>query len=223
MANPNFDPEYSSNSVWYNTNMNECLTDHIDDMESDINGLQSSKANTNHVHTAYASVNHTHSYNDLENKPSIPTTLPANGGNADTLDGQHASEFAASAHTHSKSQISGLTEPSDYVIASGLSGQWVYRKWNSGISECWRQISGTITHYSTWNGFKVFAGSLDWPTGLFVANPIATYTCYFGNGYAIAARGSLSTTTKFNWEALGTDGDSNITYCIDVYAIGRWK
>ncbi len=130
---------------------------------------------------------------------------------------------ATSSHTHNKSQISGLTEPSDYVIASGPSGKWVYRKWNSGVSECWRQDSGKITHYTTWNGFKVFTGSLDWPTGLFVANPIAIYTCYFGSGYAIAARGSLSTTTKFNWQALGTDGDSNITYCIDVYAIGRWK
>lgn len=45
---------------------------------------------------------------------------------------------AASSHTHSKSQISGLIEPSDYVIASGASGKWTYRKWNSGISECWR-------------------------------------------------------------------------------------
>lgn len=28
-------------------------------------------------------------YNDLSNKPTIPTTLPANGGNADTVDGYH--------------------------------------------------------------------------------------------------------------------------------------
>lgn len=32
------------------------------------------------------------SYNDLSNKPTIPTipsSLPANGGNADTVDGKH--------------------------------------------------------------------------------------------------------------------------------------
>lgn len=33
------------------------------------------------------------SYTDLTNKPSIPTALPANGGNADTVDNLHASSF----------------------------------------------------------------------------------------------------------------------------------
>lgn len=33
-------------------------------------------------------------------KTDIPTSLPANGGNADTIDGKHAADFAASGHTH---------------------------------------------------------------------------------------------------------------------------
>lgn len=61
MSNPNFSPEYSSNSIWYGTDMDECLTDHIDDMESDINSLQSSKADINHIHAEYAPIDHTHS------------------------------------------------------------------------------------------------------------------------------------------------------------------
>lgn len=39
-----------------------------------------------------ANSSHTHSYNELSNKPTIPTipsSLPANGGNADTVDGKH--------------------------------------------------------------------------------------------------------------------------------------
>ena len=32
--------------------------------------------------------------------PTIPTSLPANGGNADTVDNMHASAFALSSHTH---------------------------------------------------------------------------------------------------------------------------
>lgn len=35
----------------------------------------------------------------------IPTSLPANGGNADTVDGKHASDFAAASHRHDWSQI----------------------------------------------------------------------------------------------------------------------
>lgn len=37
-------------------------------------------------------VGHSHSYNELSNKPTIPTipsSLPANGGNADTVDNYH--------------------------------------------------------------------------------------------------------------------------------------
>ena len=83
-------------------------------MEADIDTLQTGKANVNHTHneyspinhehseyalvnhshTGYALIGHTHSYNDLEDKPVIPTTLPANGGNSDTVDGKHAADFA---------------------------------------------------------------------------------------------------------------------------------
>lgn len=50
-----------------------------------------------------AEASHIHSYNDLTDKPTIPTvpaSLPANGGNADTVDGKHASDFATAGHTH---------------------------------------------------------------------------------------------------------------------------
>lgn len=32
-----------------------------------------------------------------------------------------------------------------------------------------------------------------------------------------------ATTTRFRWQAIGTDGDSNVGYVIYVHAIGRWK
>lgn len=47
-------------------------------------------------------------YEDLENKPEIPTipqSLPANGGNADTVGGKYASEFASNGHTHTASEV----------------------------------------------------------------------------------------------------------------------
>lgn len=55
------------------------------------------KSDKGHTHSAgevsgLAKVATTNSYNDLNNKPTIPTipsSLPANGGNADTVDGWH--------------------------------------------------------------------------------------------------------------------------------------
>lgn len=56
-----FDPTYSSNQIWVDTNVNECLTTHLDDMEDNISSLQTSKANVSHTHSEYAPVNHSHS------------------------------------------------------------------------------------------------------------------------------------------------------------------
>lgn len=56
-------------------------------------------AAASHTHN-YAASGHTHAFADLTGKPTIPTipsSLPANGGNADTVDGKHASDFIAKA------------------------------------------------------------------------------------------------------------------------------
>jgi hypothetical protein len=52
---------------------------------------------------------HNHNLNDLSEKSynsltDKPTSLPANGGNADTVDGEHASAFANAVHGHSELQ-----------------------------------------------------------------------------------------------------------------------
>jgi hypothetical protein len=117
----------------------------------------------------------------------------------------------------------GSNNVADFVIQQGASGSWTIRKWNSGIAECWRKITGTVTNSGTWNNFRIFSGGADFPSGFFIANPNVQYCCYIGTGYAINCRGALSTTTRFNWAALGTDSDSNVGYIVDCYAIGKWK
>ena len=42
----------------------------------------------------------THPASMITGLPTIPTSLPANGGNADTVDNCHASDFAAATHDH---------------------------------------------------------------------------------------------------------------------------
>lgn len=49
---------------------------------------------------------HSHSISDITD---MPTKLPANGGNADTVDGKHASDFAAAVHTHTATEVSAAT------------------------------------------------------------------------------------------------------------------
>lgn len=45
---------------------------------------------------------HSHSISDITD---MPTALPANGGNADTVDGKHASAFAEAEHTHTATEV----------------------------------------------------------------------------------------------------------------------
>ena len=34
----------------------------------------------------------------------------------------------------------------DYITASGTSGSWSYRKWKSGLLECWGRFGGTMSN-----------------------------------------------------------------------------
>ena len=71
-----------------------------------------------HTHDGYAASTHVHSYNDLEDKPAIPTTLPANGGNADTVDGKHASDFALASDVAALQTQVGDTSVAEQVAAA---------------------------------------------------------------------------------------------------------
>lgn len=91
MANPNFDPQISSNTVWRGDNQERCITDDLDAIEADISDLETSKAPNNHTHEGYAPTNHTHT----------PSEIGAAAAS-------HSHDYAASAHTHAQSEISGL-------------------------------------------------------------------------------------------------------------------
>ena len=45
---------------------------------------------------------------------------------------------------------------SDFVVASGVSGSWYYRKWNSGFAECWENYVFTPSSWTT-NGNMYWA------------------------------------------------------------------
>ena len=61
-------------------------------------------------------------YNSIANKPTIPTSLPANGGNADTVDGQHASAFVGTHNGHNRN-IQAEVGALHFYQDGGNSGQ----------------------------------------------------------------------------------------------------
>lgn len=111
----------------------------------------------------------------------------------------------------------------DRIIEWGQVGSWTYRKWNTGTVECWGTHNGTLSPYTTFNGFAAYEGGVDFPPNLFTSTPNVQFQAYIGNGFAIPARGGISTATQLKWVALSNVNAANTSVKIDAFAIGRWK
>lgn len=60
----------------------------------------------------------------------------------------------------------------DYVVDYGTSGIWTYRKWASGIAECWGELSYTESFTNPYgNCWYKAHGDIALPSGLFNAPP----------------------------------------------------
>ena len=101
----------------------------------------------------------------------FPTSLPADGGNADTVDGKHATDFAASGHTHFSLATEGDNRSTNTTPTS-YSNNFVFRglKNNSTIGidtkngtysylvglKGWSDKSGGGTHELAFNDGGIF-------------------------------------------------------------------
>ena len=65
-----------------------------------------------------ADVSHKHTISDITD---MPASLPASGGNADTVDGKHASDFAVAGHTHTAAEIGAATAANITAAVNAVS------------------------------------------------------------------------------------------------------
>lgn len=120
---------------------------------------------------------------------------------------------------------SALKESSvaDYVVEQGTSGIWWYRKWNSGIAECWGVWSGTLTNYTSTMGGNAYYTTISFPTGLFNAAPVPQYTSSIGGNFALTGTLAASLTKdSCNYYALSNSTGSKAS-SFYIYAIGTWR
>ena len=117
------------------------------------------------------------------------------------------------------------TAEADYIVEQGTSGIWTYRKWNSGIAECWGDTGViTITNYATYNNMYAYMTSVTLPQGLFINAPIFTYSAYVDNGFALTGTvntGSHTTTALALYALCSATGSKPTRWLVD--AKGRWK
>ena len=120
--------------------------------------------------------------------------------------------------------ISGVC--ADYVVEIGKSGIWTYRKWNSGIAECWGIYSAsgvnlTASHYS---GFYYSASiSVSLPF-TFAAAPVGTYSGGCTDYITFVTPTGQPTTTQARfWIACLDAGANNCSVSAGMMIRGRWK
>ena len=100
----------------------------------------------------------------------------------------------------------------DAIIEQGTSGSWTYRKWNSGIYECWLRTA---------NGSSV---TINFPITFvelprIVATSGSTTPSSNYGAVTVFTRGTTTAKTDISFGA----NVANTDIWADVYVIGRWK
>ena len=102
--------------------------------------------------------------------------------------------------------------PDDYVVEQGTSSGWTYRKWDSGIYECWTRTA---------NGSAV---TINFPITFvelprIVATSGSTASAAYYGSVNVFTRGTTKAKTDISFQANVASTD----IWADVYVIGKWK
>lgn len=109
----------------------------------------------------------------------------------------------------------------DYIVEQGKSGVWTYRKWASGVAECWGQPAKSVASSGTFLGANAYSTYFALPSGLFVSVDSANANPRIGSNYAIPAY--INTTpTSVGVDALSNESGTR-DFSASIYVRGRWK
>ena len=112
-----------------------------------------------------------------------------------------------------------LSELGDYVIEQGTSGIWTYRKWNSGVAECWGTTSVTVTLSTVATYYHRGTASFSLPTNLFNSAPTIVMECHSGFWSGLQSV-SASTVSAYFFDVTNA---TSYNLGIQVSAKGTWK
>lgn len=162
----------------------------------------------------------------------LPTAEPTTGeGSLFFMQDDHTPLSIVEGGTSASTTEEAITNLgiNDYVIEQGIQEGtlWSYRKWYSGIAECWGTVTLNISNWKAWGSLYIsdYSVNEDFPF-TFKSTPVVNYT----PKRAIKVDGWLAVATTPTATSVGqcylvrpekttTTGDIDIS----VYAIGRWK
>ena len=107
----------------------------------------------------------------------------------------------------------------------------MYRRWASGLAECWYEDSGST---GTWRWWSTKSDWLQYGSNTLVVNYPLTFksipkewaSAKLSSGDCWLDRGSGQSTTRSSTYWVTSQGDSMkkaVTYTFLLYVVGRWK
>lgn len=115
------------------------------------------------------------------------------------------------------------TRAHDCIIEQVSSGNWKYRKWDSGTMEMWGFTDSKTYNCTTVSGnlyYDSSSGRVEFPTA-FIVSPVVTANTVGASGLADIALSSISTSAASFRVSMPLN--SNWTGSIHIHAVGRWK
>jgi len=109
----------------------------------------------------------------------------------------------------------------DFPLEQGTSGSWLYRKWNSGLVECWYQVLQDVSITNEYEGWYYLDVEVTFPSNLFIEAP-KMFPSVGGRGVMTAmhfSSNSKKTTVRICSASSGTFTNQ----AVGLYAVGRWK
>jgi hypothetical protein len=124
----------------------------------------------------------------------------------------------------------GTTGAIDYIVEQGTSGIWTYRKWYSGIAECWgNTVAQTVAMTTLWGTKDFYCNDsafpqIDYPFAFtqlptVTVSPIATDYGYWM--YALSADETTTATKKYGVGRPTSAASATVQAAYHV--VGRWK
>ena len=114
----------------------------------------------------------------------------------------------------------------DYLVEEGTEGIWTYRKWASGIAECWgfQQYSNLSVTRQYGSVYLTAVGSPqagpDFPFS--ISNPVVQRTVQGGNQWILSG-GDPSTTNSGEFWICRPASATGVSVKVGIYAKGLWK
>ena len=116
----------------------------------------------------------------------------------------------------------------DYIVEQGTDGIWTYRKWNSGIAECWGEYSYSVTTSSVWASpiyittscprqnypFTFVSAPMEWASGMTGANACWLYS---------ESTGFNTTTKTAEYRPIKVNTFGSTTVKVRYFVSGKWK